>query len=392
MQENWTPSGDDGGSIEEALTAAVAAGDVDVAWVTVRSLSAIGVTGIDSLEAPLLIQTPEQQREVATGLAGEIVTRQLKDTDIEGLSIFPGPAAVPGGERGADPGCRGLGGQDRRVHAGQTTISPWSPQTITTLGGTPSVRRRRTRSPTWSPAPCRWPPRTRPTWSPAARPATGPFMTGTCPLFPVMEMVIINRGVLDRLSTRQHGFIEGAVERAQDLSMAEPDLATPVNEACAAGLLFGIATTDQFAALQAAVQPIYDALAEDPKEAKLFEAIQDAVKRNAGSGALPVPAACYWVAPTRRLISGRNASRPLYYGKVRSNAAAATGTSIDELRVACGASREGMPTRAEWFASAGEEVAPCQMCSSTARSSRAWVSTNSDGPTPTPPAPPRGGA
>ena len=123
-------------------------------------------------------------------------------------------------------------------------------------------------------------------------------MTGNFPLFPVMEMVIINRDVLDRLSTRQHGFIEGAVERAQDLSMAEPDLRDPGQR----GLRRRPVLRDRDAptrstALQAAVQPIYDALAADPKEAKLFEAIQEAVKRNAGSGALPVPAACIWVAP-----------------------------------------------------------------------------------------------
>jgi TRAP-type C4-dicarboxylate transport system substrate-binding protein len=295
VQENWTPSGDDGGSREEALTTAVASGDVDIAWVTVRSLSAIGVTGIDSLEAPLLIQTPEQQREVATGVAGELVTRQLRDTDVEGLSIFPGPMQylVANGApilNVAD--WTGKTVEFAPANNDQSVVA----ETITTLGGTPTADGQdpipdlvsgsvqvATANPTDLVA--------------GGATAAGPFMTGSFPLFPVMEMVIINRGVFDRLSTRQTGFIEGAVERAQDLSMAEPDRATPVNEACAAGLFFGIATADQFTALQTAVQPIYDALAADPKEAKLLEAIQDAVKRNAGSGALPVPAACYWVAP-----------------------------------------------------------------------------------------------
>lgn len=295
MQENWTPSGDAGGSLEEALTKAVAAGDVDIAWVTVRSLHVIGVTGIDSLEAPLLIQTPEQQREVATGVAGELVTRQLKTTDVEGLSIFPGQLQYLVSSGAPILDVSDWAGKTVEYTPGDNDESVIA-QTITTLGGTPSadgsdpvadVVSGSVQVATANPSDL----------LAGGATATGPFLTGSFPLFPVMEMVIINRDVLDRMSTRQHGFIEGAVERAQDLSMAEPDLATPIAEACTAGLFFGAATADQVAALQNAVQPIYDALAKDKKEAKLLEAIQDAVKRNIGTGALPVPAACIWVAP-----------------------------------------------------------------------------------------------
>lgn len=295
MQENWTPSGDSGGSNEEALTLAVAAGEVDIAWVTVRSLSAIGVTGIDALEAPLLIQTPEQQREVATGVAGELVTTKLRKTDIEGLSIFPGPLQYLVSNGAPILDVADWAGKTVEFTPGGNADSVIA-ETITTLGGTPSADGQdpvadlvsgNVQVATANPADL----------IAGGATATGPFMTGTFPLFPVMEMVIINRDVLERLSTRQHGFIEGAVERAQDLSMAEPDLATPVNEACAAGLFFGAASADQVAALTTAVQPIHDALAADKDEAKLLEAIQDAVKRNAGSGVLPVPSTCYWVAP-----------------------------------------------------------------------------------------------
>ncbi len=295
MQENWTPSGDAGGSLEEALTKAVASGEVDVAWVTVRSLHAIGVTGIDALEAPLLIQTPEQQREVATGVAGELVSKQLNNTAIEALSVFPGPMQYIVANGAPIVDVADWAGKTVEFTPGDNDESVVA-QTITTLGGTPSSDGQdpiadlvsgSVQVATANPADL----------IAGGATATGPFMTGSVPLFPVMEMVIINRDVLDRLSTRQHGFLEGAVERAQDLSMAEPDVATPVTEACAAGLLFGDATADQIAALQNAVKPIYEALAADKKEAKLLAAIQDAVDRNFGSGALPVPSPCVWVAP-----------------------------------------------------------------------------------------------
>ncbi|MEQ1738085.1 MAG: hypothetical protein ABL886_16995, partial [Rhodoglobus sp.] len=289
MQENWTPSGDAGGSTEEALTLAVAAGDIDIAWVTVRSLSAIGVTGIDALEAPLLIQTPEQQREVATGVAGELVTKQLRTTDIEGLSIFPGPLQYLVATGAPILDVADWAGKTVEFTPGDNEDSVVA-ETISTLGGTPTsdgqdpiadLLSGSVQVATANPADL----------IDGGATATGPFLTGTFPLFPVMEMVIINREVFDQMSTRQHGFIEGAVERAQDISMAEPDLVTPITDACAAGLFFGSASADQVATLTSAVQPIYDALAADKDEAKLLEAIQDAVKRNAGSGVLPVPAA-----------------------------------------------------------------------------------------------------
>src|SRR5690606_20319701 len=126
----------------------------------------------------------------------------------------------------------------------------------------------------------------------------GPFMTANVALWPRMSMILINRDVLDRLSTRQHGFLDGSVVRAQDAAMSEaPDLAAAVSEACKADILFGLATADQLTALQEAVKPVYDQLSKDPDEAKLLEAIQDAVKRHAGTGAITVAKKCRWVAP-----------------------------------------------------------------------------------------------
>ncbi len=294
VEENWQPSGQSG-SAEEALTQAVAAGDVDVAWVTMRSLSAIGITGVDSLEAPLLIQTHAQQREVATGVAGEIMMRQLRETGIEGLAMIPGPQQYPVAS--------GAPLRDVADWAGKTVeYAPGGNQgsvaalTIETLGATPSadgsspvadVVAGSVQVATANPADL------------LAGGATedGPFLTANVPLWPQMSAIVINRNVLERLSTRQHGFVDGAVERAQDLAMAAPDVAATVKEACKADVLFGVATSDQLAALTAAVQPVYDTLAKDKEEGKLFEAIQDAVTRTVGSGAFSVSKSCRWVPP-----------------------------------------------------------------------------------------------
>jgi TRAP-type C4-dicarboxylate transport system substrate-binding protein len=294
LQENWQPSGDSG-SAEEALTAAVAAGDVDVAWVTMRSLTAIGITGVDALEAPLLIQTHAQQREVATGLAGEMMMRQLRETDIEGLAMLPGPQQYPVASGAPILDVADWAGKTVEYAPGSNPDSV-AALTISTLGATPSadgstpvpdVVSGNVQAATANPADM------------AAGGATkaGPFLTSNLPLWPQMSAIVINRDVYERLSTRQNGFIEAAVERAQDLAMTPPDIATVVTEACAAGVLFGIASADQVTALQAAVQPIYDTLAADKEEGKIFDAIQEAVTRTVGAGSFPVAKACRWVAP-----------------------------------------------------------------------------------------------
>jgi TRAP-type C4-dicarboxylate transport system substrate-binding protein len=294
VEENWQPSGGSG-SNEEALTQAVAAGDVDVAWVTMRSLSAIGITGVDSLEAPLLIQTHAQQREVATGVAGEIMMRLLRGTDIEGLAMLPGPQQYPVASEAPLRDVADWAGKTVEYAPGSNEESV-AALTIETLGATPSadgsspvadVVAGSVQAATANPADL------------VAGGATedGPFLTANLPLWPRMSAIIINRDVLERLSTRQHGFLEGAVERAKDLAMTTPDLSETLAEACDAGVLFANATSEQVAALTAAVQPIYDQLAKDKEEGKLFEAIQDAVTRTVGTGSFSVGKSCRWVPP-----------------------------------------------------------------------------------------------
>jgi TRAP-type C4-dicarboxylate transport system substrate-binding protein len=294
LEEDWQPDGD-AGSAEEALTAAVAAGEVDVAWVTMRSLNAIGITGVDSLEAPLLIQTHAQQREVATGIVGEMMMRQLRETDIEGLAMLPGPQLFPIASPAPLLDIADWAGKTVEYASGKNEGSV-AALTIAALGATPSADGG---SPVADVVSGSVPAAIAGPGDLVAGGATsaGPFLTTNVPLWPLMSAIVINRDVYERLSTRQNGFVEGAVERAQDLAMTPPDLVTPVTEACAAGVLFATATPDQVAAIQAAVQPIYDKLAKDKEEGRIFEAIQEAVDRTVGVGAFSVGESCRWVAP-----------------------------------------------------------------------------------------------
>ncbi|MEZ5190700.1 MAG: hypothetical protein R2717_07585, partial [Schumannella sp.] len=84
VSENWS-----GG--ETGIVQAVASGEADIAWATVRSLTELGIEGVNSIEAPLLIRTHDQQRAAALGVPGELIMKATRDTDVVGLALLPGP-------------------------------------------------------------------------------------------------------------------------------------------------------------------------------------------------------------------------------------------------------------------------------------------------------------
>ena len=294
VTENWEPSGGDD-SAEVALAKAVLAGDVDIAWIPTRSLSALGVTGIEALDAPLLVQTHEQQKAVASGVPGEIVRNALRNTGLDGLALLPGPTQYPiasgapvidlsewagktaaVGAKGADnsvelatmealgaTGSAGSGSATADLLDGSAQVGAGDLEDFLANGGE----------------------------------ATGPFLTLNVPLWPKMSMIVINSSIHDRLSSRQNGFLDGAVVRAQDTAMATPDPTETITAACAVGPIAAYATADQLAALNDAVKPVYESLKDDAKESRLLEATQDTVKKHAGVGSLSLASTCIYVAP-----------------------------------------------------------------------------------------------
>jgi TRAP-type C4-dicarboxylate transport system substrate-binding protein len=290
VTENWTPAGGDANP-EDALAQAVAAGDVDIAWIPIRSLGALGVKGIDAVEAPMLIQTHDQQRAVALGVPGELITTSLRNTKAAALALLPGPEQYIVASEAPIVDPADWGGKTVQV-SGQ---NPLEAAAIQALGASPAEG-------TGSIADLVNGSVQATTGDPSELVAggvtdAGPYMTSNVALWPRMSVVLMNRDVQNRLSNRQHGFLAGAVVRAQDIAMTEPDIATIVADACKAGAKFGTANADQLEALIAAVQPVYASLTGDPAENKLLEAIQDTVKKNAGNGAFTVKKSCRWKAP-----------------------------------------------------------------------------------------------
>lgn len=286
VTENWK-----GG--ETGIVEAVATGEADVAWVTVRSLTELGIEGIDALEAPFLVRTHDQQRAVALGVPGELIMKALRDSDLVGLGLVPGESAYPIAAGAALLSVGDWAGKTVQVSA----LNPVEAATVQALGATPStdgtggaadVVEGRVEAATADPRDL----------VEAGVTAEGPFLTADVVLWPRMSILVINRATYDSLSSRQHGFLEGAVVRAQDVAMADPDLPAAVAEACTAGARYGVAGGDQVTALTEAVSSVYSSLRSDAKDARLLAAVEDAVKRNAGTGAFSVSGDCRWTPPS----------------------------------------------------------------------------------------------
>jgi TRAP-type C4-dicarboxylate transport system substrate-binding protein len=294
VQENWTPDGGADVSPEVALAQAVEAGDVDIAWVPVRALTALGVKGIDALQAPFLIQTHDQQRSVALGVPGELIRNALRNTGVTGLAMLPGPLQYPVASGAPMIDLTEWAGKTVAVGT-QGASNAAETATIEAFGATAQVAGT---SPVADVASGSVSAATADLDALVANTtATGPYMTADIPLWPEMSMIIANDDLLNRLSSRQHGFLDGSVVRAQDGAMATPDEATGVAAACAIGTVFSNASPDQVAAYKTAVKPVYAALQKSAAEARLLAAIEEEVKQNAGTGFIPGVGACFWTAP-----------------------------------------------------------------------------------------------
>ncbi|MEO8262662.1 MAG: hypothetical protein ABI566_08845 [Pseudolysinimonas sp.] len=312
VTENWEPSGGTD-SAEVALAKAVLAGDIDVAWIPTRALSGLGVTGIEALEAPLLVQTHEQQKAVASGVPGEIIRNALRNTGLDGLALLPGPMQYPAASGAPVVDVAGWAGKTAAVGAAgaDNTVEL---ATMEALGATPSAGSGSATSDLIGGS-AQVGAADLEDFLAAGGSATGPFLTINVPLWPKMSMIVINSTVHDRLSSRQNGFLDGAVVRAQDFAMSTADSAATVSgsetdddpatndavrvidAACGLGPIAATATADQLAAFTEAVKPVYAKLKDDTKEARLLDAIEEVVKKHAGVGSLPVPGTCIYVAP-----------------------------------------------------------------------------------------------
>jgi TRAP-type C4-dicarboxylate transport system substrate-binding protein len=250
---------------ENGLINDVRAGKADLGWAGSRAWDSVGVMSLRALHAPLLIDSyAVQERVVQSPLVGEMLAG-LEPIGLVGLGVLPGPLRKPLGiskplvapanytglrigvqqSLVADETMRALGAKPVRFPAlGAISGLDGIEQQIGSIDGNRYDR-------------------------------IGKHLTANVNLWPRPLVIFIGREVFDSLSQDQQRVLRQAVANvipAQTTYQRRGEREAAGN-LCRRGLEFETASPDDLAALQTAVQPVYDTLARDPQTRRLLAAI-----------------------------------------------------------------------------------------------------------------------
>src|SRR5690349_12058624 len=94
MANSWR---DGRADFEAALIRDVAAGKADLGWAGTRAFDDVGVSSLDALHAPLLIDSYALERDVLSDPLAERLLSGVEGAGVVGVGILPGPLRKPFG-------------------------------------------------------------------------------------------------------------------------------------------------------------------------------------------------------------------------------------------------------------------------------------------------------
>ncbi len=277
--ESWWRDGD-----EVQMLRDVIAGDADLGWSGTRSLDQVGVTSLTALHAPFLIDSYNAQGSV---LADPAIQDQLDDlapAGLTGLALladelrFPvgitrpllAPADYHDARFGVGPGIQTEGIEQLGADPSAEPIGP-------SMDGFESML-----------------------WTYNVNPfaAYAPYLTLNTPLWPRSVVLVANPDTLDALTDKERAWVQTAAADAAQWSLehARDRESDEISEACTHHAKVALATPGQREALHAAVQPVYDRLAEGPDTADVLRRIEDLVAAAPADEPAPIPDGCLLTA------------------------------------------------------------------------------------------------
>jgi TRAP-type C4-dicarboxylate transport system substrate-binding protein len=238
---------------DRATVADVRAGSIDLAKIAVRSLDTVGVTDFQALTAPFLVDSIALERTVlASPLADEMLAG-LARAGVVGVAVLPGEPRRPFGQRR-----RFLGPSDYRGAVFGIRPSNLSVETLSALGSSP-----RSYIPGDLPYAFDGAELDLATIEGHEWDTSVTSLTGNVVLWPRAFVVVANRKVFARLTAKQREILRMAGREA----LAPAIRRLRIEERDEAGILcrrrrltLVQATQPEFAALRAAVRPVYATL------------------------------------------------------------------------------------------------------------------------------------
>jgi TRAP-type C4-dicarboxylate transport system substrate-binding protein len=272
---------------ESHLVKAIAAGKVDGGWPSTRAFANAGITGLESVEAPMTITSYAAEKALVRGPVAESLLAQLDHSGVVGLGLTVGPLRRPFAAKAPL-----LGPQDWKGAAFRVFNSPVQADAVKALGATPmnlgldwpdSVRDGKLRGVEFDIA----------QYAQNGLSTEVGNVTANVVLWPKVHVLSLNRKRFDDLSKQQQGWVREAAQQAVQASVdATYDESTPARTLCGVGVRFVSASPDQTSAMRASLRPALDRLAADPTNGPLLKKIQAIAARYPQPDVPDVPADC----------------------------------------------------------------------------------------------------
>jgi TRAP-type C4-dicarboxylate transport system substrate-binding protein len=299
---------------EQQIVRAVAAGQVDLAWVGTRSLDTLGVPSFAPLTAPLLVDSyPVQDAVLRSDLPARLLPR-LDRLGVRGLAVLPGglrkPIAVRRPLRGPAE-WRGMTFQAFRSQGQAAAVRALGAKPTDVVGdgldagladGSIGGFEKNLL-----------------VYSINNMERTAPYVTLNVNLWPETIVLLANPHRLAGLSGRQADWLRAAAADAATRSAQFAGIdGSLIPELCGKGARFATASAADLTGLRAAVAPVYVRLERDPSTSATMVRIEELKRSTAAPAGPAVPAGCGDRDPIAPTVSSAQAQAQALMGTWRT--------------------------------------------------------------------------
>ncbi|MEO7234194.1 MAG: TRAP transporter substrate-binding protein DctP [Lapillicoccus sp.] len=267
---------------------AVAAGEMDMGLVGSSTFDSAGVTSLEPLSAPLLIDSYALENAVLADPLADRLLEGLSAAGVTGMGMGPGHFQLPiardralldvGDWQGVSFGTYPSAVQDKAIRA---------------LGARPFWAFGINRAHALDNGEIQGFNLGLPAYGGSDLPTKAPYVAVNVRLWASIEVTIGNPARIGRLSDQQRGWLKQAAADAEayaaSLVVNESD---SIRGACDQGARLVTATADQLAALRAAFAPLYAELRSNPETNRAIDEIQKLASITAPESAPDLPSVC----------------------------------------------------------------------------------------------------
>jgi TRAP-type C4-dicarboxylate transport system substrate-binding protein len=283
-----------GADSETKIVEAIAKGELDAGFPSVRAFPNAGIRGLEGIEAPMIITSYAAEKNLVSGPVSADALAQLNGTGLVGLALAVGPLRRPFAAKAPL-----LGPDSWQGVTFRSFNSPVQDETIRALGANPMDL-----GSDWTDAIATGELRGAESDIPeyAARGFTteAPFVTANVVLWPKVFVLAVSQKLWDTLNDQQKAWVQQAAAIGTKASLeAAFDESTTARVLCDEGVSFVDASPVQLADLHAAVAPVISDLAANAVTAPLLAKVQGIAARYVQTDVPDVPPTCQTVASPR---------------------------------------------------------------------------------------------